>query len=175
MEIVKAILINNEELSLEKLSKYIKEQPDIKAVLFADDGVNTKISDMNTLQVLSDEPRGQDLETVVTKHMCEFGIPANLQGYQYIRTAIMMAVEDMSILNYITKKLYPEIAQKYSTTSSRAERSIRHAIEAAWKKGSAEVMNEVFGYTIQSDKGKPTNSEFIAAIADRIRLYMKRR
>ncbi len=175
MKIVKAVLINNEELSLEELSKYIKEQPDIKAVLFADGSADTKISDVNALHSEQDKCSEQDLETVVTKHMCEFGIPANLQGYQYIRTAIMMAAEDMSILNYITKRLYPEIAKKYSTTSSRAERSIRHAIEAAWKKGSAEVMNEVFGYTIQSDKGKPTNSEFIAAIADRVRLYMKRR
>lgn len=174
MEIVKAILVNDGELSFEELSKCIKEQPDIKAVLFADGDAGTKISDIkNALQSEQDKCSGQDLEMIVTKYMRKFGIPASIQGYQYIRTAIMMAVEDIKIVNFITKELYPEIAKKYSTTSSRVERAIRHAIEVAWDRGNVETINKVFGYSIQSGKGKPTNSEFIAAIADIIRLRMK--
>lgn len=173
MEIVKAILINNGELSFEELLKCIKDQPDIKAVLFADSGSNTKASDMNALQSEQDKCSEQDLETIVTEYMRELGIPAHIQGYQYIRTAIMMGVEDRSILNFITKRLYPEIAKQYSTTANRAERAIRHAIEVAWNRGNITAMNEVFGYSIQSGKVKPANSEFIATVVDRIRLRMK--
>lgn len=114
-----------------------------------------------------------DLETVVTGFMHDVGLPAHIKGYQYVRTAIMMVVENMDLLNYITKQLYPDIAKKYGSTSSRVERAIRHAIEVAWTRGKPEIMNELFGYTIDMEKGKPTNSEFIAMIADRIRLQMK--
>lgn len=114
-----------------------------------------------------------DLETVVTDFMHELGLPAHIKGYQYIRTAIMMVVNDMDLLNYITKQLYPDIAKKYGSTSSRVERAIRHSIEVAWTRGRPETMNNIFGYTIDTGKGKPTNSEFIAMVADRIRLQTK--
>ena len=114
-----------------------------------------------------------DLETLVTEFIHELGVPAHIKGYQYIRTAIMMVVENMEMLNYITKQLYPEIAKKYQTTSSRVERAIRHSIEVAWSRGKPQTMDEIFGYTIDTGKGKPTNSEFIAMVADRIRLQIK--
>ncbi len=114
-----------------------------------------------------------DLEALVTDFIHELGVPAHIKGYQYVRTAIMMVVENMELLNYITKQLYPVIAKKYSTTSSRVERAIRHSIEVAWSRGRPETMNRVFGYTIDTGKGKPTNSEFIAMVADRIRLQIK--
>lgn len=114
-----------------------------------------------------------DLETLVTEFIHELGVPAHIKGYHYLRTAIMMVVKDMDLLNYITKELYPEIAKAYQTTSSRVERAIRHSIEVAWTRGKPQTMNEVFGYTINTGKGKPTNSEFIAMIADRIRLKVK--
>ncbi|MBQ3124669.1 MAG: sporulation transcription factor Spo0A [Clostridia bacterium] len=114
-----------------------------------------------------------DLETMVTEFIHELGVPAHIKGYHYLRTAITMVVKDMDLLNYITKELYPEIAKAYQTTSSRVERAIRHSIEVAWTRGKPQTMNEVFGYTINTGKGKPTNSEFIAMIADRIRLRVK--
>ena len=114
-----------------------------------------------------------DLEALVTECIHELGVPAHIKGYQYIRTAIMMVVKDMDMLNFITKRLYPEIAKTYGTTSSRVERAIRHSIEVAWSRGKPETMNDIFGYTIHTGKGKPTNSEFIAMVADRIRLQIK--
>ena len=110
------------------------------------------------------------LENDVTDIIREIGIPAHIKGYQYIREAIMMTVNDMNLLNYITKLLYPTIAKKYKTTSSSVERAIRHAIEVAWNKGQIDVLEDMFGYTISAGKGKPTNSEFIALIADKLRL-----
>ena len=114
-----------------------------------------------------------DLETLVTENLHELGVPAHIKGYHYIRRAIMMVIEDMDMLNFITKQLYPEIAKAYNTTSSRVERAIRHSIEVAWVRGKPEAMNAIFGYTIHTGKGKPTNSEFIAMVADRIRLQIK--
>lgn len=116
---------------------------------------------------------GLDLETCVTKAIHEIGVPAHIKGYQYLREAIIMSVEDMDVINYITKLLYPEIAKKYNTTSSRVERAIRHAIEVAWDRGDIDVLNKVFGYTVNNSRGKPTNSEFIAMIADTLRLELK--
>ena len=110
------------------------------------------------------------LENDVTDIIREIGIPAHIKGYQYIREAIMMTVNDINLLNYITKLLYPTIAKKYKTTSSSVERAIRHAIEVAWNKGQIDVLEDIFGYTISAGKGKPTNSEFIALIADKLRL-----
>lgn len=117
--------------------------------------------------------KAYDLETLVTDFIHDLGVPAHIKGYHYLRTAIMMVVKDMDLLNYITKELYPEIAKAYQTTSSRVERAIRHSIEVAWTRGKPQTMNEVFGYTINTGKGKPTNSEFIAMVADRIRLKVK--
>ncbi len=113
------------------------------------------------------------LENDVTEIIREIGIPAHIKGYQYIREGIIMAINDMNMLNYITKLLYPSIAKKYKTTSSSVERAIRHAIEVAWGRGKMEVIEEMFGYTVSAGKGKPTNSEFIALIADKLRIEYK--
>lgn len=121
------------------------------------------------------EVKTRNLEADVTDIIHEIGVPAHIKGYQYLRDAIMMSVEDMEMLNSITKILYPTIAKKYQTTSSRVERAIRHAIEVAWSRGKMDTIDELFGYTINTGKGKPTNSEFIALIADKIRLEYKNR
>lgn len=110
------------------------------------------------------------LEIMVTNMIHEIGVPAHIKGYQYLRDSIIMAVYDMDILNSITKQLYPAIAEKFHTTSSRVERAIRHAIEVAWGRGKMDTIDALFGYTVHAGKGKPTNSEFIALIADKIRL-----
>lgn len=112
----------------------------------------------------------ESLESRVTNMIHEIGIPAHIKGYHYLRDAIMMAVEDMDVLNAITKILYPTVAKKYRTTSSRVERAIRHAIEVAWSRGKLDILDDLFGYTVSNGKGKPTNSEFIALVSDTIRL-----
>ena len=115
-----------------------------------------------------------DLEKDVTDMIHEIGVPAHIKGYQYLREAIMMSVNEPDMLGSITKVLYPTIAKKYQTTPSRVERAIRHAIEVAWNRGRMETLDNLFGYTINTGKGKPTNSEFIALIADKIRLQYKK-
>ena len=115
----------------------------------------------------------RDLETDVTNMIHEIGVPAHIKGYQYLRDAIMMSVKDMEMLGSITKVLYPTIAKNHQTTPSRVERAIRHAIEVAWSRGKMDTIDELFGYTVSTGKGKPTNSEFIALISDRIRLEYK--
>lgn len=115
----------------------------------------------------------QDLESQITQIIHQIGVPAHIKGYQYLRTAIMMAVKDAEVINYVTKMLYPTVAKQYQTTSSRVERAIRHAIEVAWDRGDVDVLNSYFGYTIQNNRGKPTNSEFIAMISDNLRLVNK--
>ena len=115
----------------------------------------------------------KNLEALVTNIIHEVGVPAHIKGYQYLREAIIMVVNDIDVINQITKSLYPEIASKYCTTPSRVERAIRHAIEVAWGRGQQEAVENIFGYTISASKGKPTNSEFIAMIADKLRLELK--
>ena len=115
----------------------------------------------------------QSLESVVTEIIHEIGIPAHIKGYQYLREAIICAVNDMDVINAVTKVLYPEVAKKFKTTPSRVERAIRHAIEVAWDRGDVEVLQKFFGYTVSGVKGKPTNSEFIAMIADRLNLQRR--
>ena len=117
----------------------------------------------------------KDLEEQVTDMIHEIGVPAHIKGYQYLRDAILMCIQDMEMLNYITKVLYPAIAKKYQTTPSRVERAIRHAIEVAWSRGEISIIESIFGYTVNRGKGKPTNSEFIALIADKIRLETRKR
>lgn len=114
-----------------------------------------------------------DLEAQVTKIIHQIGVPAHIKGYQYLRTAIIMAINDNEVINSVTKILYPSVAKQYGTTSSRVERAIRHAIEVAWDRGDLDVLNSFFGYTVQNSRGKPTNSEFIAMIADNLRLKNK--
>ena len=116
---------------------------------------------------------GPGLEELVTSIIHEVGVPAHIKGYQYVREAIMITVENMDVINSVTKVLYPEVAKRYHTTPSRVERAIRHAIEVAWDRGDLETLQRFFGYTVSNAKGKPTNSEFIAMISDRIRLKMK--
>ena len=122
---------------------------------------------------VSDKKLSYNLEKDVTDMIHEIGVPAHIKGYQYLREAIMMSVEDPEMLGSITKVLYPTIARKNQTTASRVERAIRHAIEVAWNRGRMETLDAMFGYTINTGKGKPTNSEFIALIADKIRLQYR--
>lgn len=114
-----------------------------------------------------------DMEAQVTKIIHQIGVPAHIKGYQYLRYAILMTIDDGEIINSVTKVLYPTVAKKYQTTTSRVERAIRHAIEVAWDRGDVDTLNSYFGYTIQNSRGKPTNSEFIAMIADNLRLKYK--
>ncbi len=113
------------------------------------------------------------LESKITEILHEVGVPAHIKGYQYLRTSILDVINNIELLGAITKELYPSIAKKYGTTPSRVERAIRHAIEVAWNRGRIETINEIFGYTIHNNKGKPTNSEFIAMISDKLRLEQK--
>ncbi len=115
----------------------------------------------------------ENLEALVTNIIHEVGVPAHIKGYQYLREAIMLVVNDIDVINQITKQLYPEIAEKFHTTPSRVERAIRHAIEVAWGRGQQDAVESIFGYTVSAAKGKPTNSEFIAMIADKLRLELK--
>jgi two-component system, response regulator, stage 0 sporulation protein A len=143
-----------------------------------------QLKDINQAVVIrpdySSEPRPthhaspvRNLEVEVTSIMHEIGVPAHIKGYQYLRDAIMMVVKDLDIINSITKQLYPSIAKEYNTTPSRVERAIRHAIEVAWSRGQVDTIDALFGYTVSIGKGKPTNSEFIAMVADKLRLELK--
>lgn len=114
-----------------------------------------------------------DIESQVTKIIHQIGVPAHIKGYQYLRCAILMTIDDNDVINSVTKVLYPSVAKKFKTTTSRVERAIRHAIEVAWDRGDVDTLNSYFGYTIQNTRGKPTNSEFIAMIADNLRLKYK--
>ncbi len=122
------------------------------------------------ITVIRQESAVKSLESEVTEIIHEVGVPAHIKGYHYLRDAIIMSVNDIEMLGAVTKILYPTIAKKHNTTSSRVERAIRHAIEVAWSRGKIDTIEELFGYTISEGKGKPTNSEFIALIADKIRL-----
>ena len=133
----------------------------------------TKEEDIQAADAIIQTSVVRDLEKDVTDMIHEIGVPAHIKGYQYLREAIMMSVQDVEMLGSITKVLYPTIAKKYQTTPSRVERAIRHAIEVAWSRGRMETLDALFGYTINTGKGKPTNSEFIALIADKIRLQYR--
>ena len=137
---------------------------------------NARVMHENSYRMVKDTVKEQtprNLENDVTDIIHEIGVPAHIKGYHYLRDAIIMSVNDMEMLNSITKVLYPTIAKKYQTTSSRVERAIRHAIEVAWGRGKMDTIDELFGYTVSNGKGKPTNSEFIALISDKIRLEYK--
>jgi two-component system response regulator (stage 0 sporulation protein A) len=118
-------------------------------------------------------PLRQGLESSVTAILHEIGVPAHIKGYQYLREAIIMTVEDLEVINAVTKVLYPSVAEKFGTTASRVERAIRHAIEVAWDRGDLDTLQKYFGFTVSNAKGKPTNSEFIAMIADRLQLQRR--
>ncbi len=127
----------------------------------------------NRRPVTLSKPSQQSIEAMVTNIIHEIGVPAHIKGYQYLREAIMIAVDDMDVINAITKVLYPQVAKTFATTPSRVERAIRHAIEVAWDRGDLDTLQRFFGYTVSNTKGKPTNSEFIALIADRLQLQLK--
>ena len=124
-------------------------------------------------QEITTEDRAVALKNLVTAVIHEIGVPAHIKGYQYLREAICIAVNDMEVINAVTKVLYPAVAKRFNTTPSRVERAIRHAIEVAWDRGDLETLQKYFGYTVSNTKGKPTNSEFVAMIADRLTLEMK--
>ncbi|AIS52391.1 stage 0 sporulation protein A [Thermoanaerobacter kivui] len=147
---------------LEMLSKRISElmEPELDVV-------------SKTVLPVIKSKKNYDLEAMITEIIHDVGVPAHIKGYMYLRDAISLVISNMEYLNSVTKMLYPKIAEKYNTTPSRVERAIRHAIEVAWSRGKTEVLNDLFGYTINDEKGKPTNSEFIALIADKLRLGMK--
>lgn len=145
------------------LAKVQQLKPDNKFRILASSGAERGGSENN----------GYNLEIDVTNIIHEIGVPAHIKGYQYLRDAIMMSVDDSEMLNSITKILYPSIAKQHKTTPSRVERAIRHAIEVAWTRGKVDTIDELFGYTVNNGKGKPTNSEFVALIADKIRLEQK--
>lgn len=107
----------------------------------------------------------------ITKLMLELGVPAHLKGYHYIRTAVLMAVDDMELVSSVTKLLYPDIAKQYKTTGQKVERAIRNAIEVSWQRGNMEAMEEIFGFSANTGKGRPTNSEYIARLADELQLH----
>lgn len=152
---------------LELLYKRIKE---VKQGMIETGKTNVrKLSIQNSFESVSEE----NLESSITEIIHEVGVPAHIKGYQYIREAIIMAVNNMEVINSVTKQLYPTLAKKFKTTPSRVERAIRHAIEVAWARGQMDINNSMFGNTISATKGKPTNSEFIAMIADKLRLEMK--
>ncbi len=132
---------------------------------------HTKTAEIGTDGSANELPH--DIETQVTRIIHQIGVPAHIKGYQYLRCAILMTISDSDIINSVTKVLYPSVAKKYQTTTSRVERAIRHAIEVAWDRGDVDTLNSYFGYTIQNSRGKPTNSEFIAMIADNLRLKYK--
>ena len=146
-----------------------------------------KPCDMNALVERLEEIRGgenlrtapvrqndkRSIESMVTGIIHEIGVPAHIKGYQYLREAIIIAVNDMDVINAITKVLYPQVAKTFQTTPSRVERAIRHAIEVAWDRGDLDTLQRFFGYTVSNTKGKPTNSEFIALIADKLQLQLK--
>ena len=131
------------------------------------------IAEYSSVTPQDNTPDDGDLELMVTEIIHQIGVPAHIKGYHYLREGIVMSVSNSEEMSSVTKILYPTIAKKYGTTSSRVERAIRHAIEVAWDRGNIDVLNSYFGYTIQNDRGKPTNSEFIAMIADKLRLRLK--
>ncbi|MEE0691730.1 MAG: sporulation transcription factor Spo0A [Lachnospiraceae bacterium] len=148
----------------------------IRQVMNRDNGIKNVVNNQHNLKrstVYKDVLRENDLEIEITNLIHEIGVPAHIKGYQYLRDAITIVVDDMDILGAVTKELYPMIAKMNHTTPSRVERAIRHAIEVAWNRGRIETIDALFGYTVKNDKGKPTNSEFIAIIADKLRLERK--
>ncbi len=171
METLNVTTVKNEEQVNQILHKLISANKEFQIMITvpSDQGNKGK----NEALRAAEPAVRRDLEKDVTDMIHEIGVPAHIKGYQYLREAIMMSVQDVEMLGSITKILYPTIAKKYQTTSSRVERAIRHAIEVAWSRGRMETLDALFGYTINTGKGKPTNSEFIALIADKIRLQYR--
>lgn len=141
-----------------------------KLIREMEEAETSKVEPFTDAAIVKISQSKEEVEKIVTEHIHDIGVPANLKGYQYLRTAIIMAIEDPSVIRFITKILYPNIAKKFQTTDSAVERGIGHAIEVSWSRGNVELQNELFGYTVSAEKGKPTNSELIALVADHIRI-----
>ena len=159
---------------IEVLINRIRDIKNYKPTPTMENGLGIREQKVRYIEINEIDKKNQEnLEALVTNIIHEIGVPAHIKGYQYLREAIMMVVNDIEVINQITKQLYPDIASKYRTTPSRVERAIRHAIEVAWSRGKNDAVESIFGYTISAAKGKPTNSEFIAMIADKLRLEIK--
>ncbi len=172
---VTADRVTNEALTL-GIDYYMPKPIDMQSLVKRIENINVDYSSNNGIDTTNShvkQNKQYSLEARVTTLLHEIGVPAHIRGYNYMRESILIAIEDIDVLNYITKELYPEIAKRCGTTPSRVERAIRHAIEVAWSRGNLETKDNLFSYTINVNKGKPTNSEFIALIADRLRLEMK--
>ena len=157
----------------EVLKKAEEWDPDLLVMDVKPFETETLLDKMRGLFLKAPRESLPSLKTVVTSVIHEIGVPAHIKGYQYLREAIMITVRDMDVINAVTKILYPEVAKRFATTPSRVERAIRHAIEVAWDRGDLETLQKYFGYTVSNAKGKPTNSEFIAMIADRLTLEQR--
>ena len=174
MEQVNVLTKDDSERVFELLSELLHEDKEFQIMITVPSGRREKQSTAEEKSTETEKIKEtHDLEKDVTDMIHEIGVPAHIKGYQYLREAIMMSVEDVEMLNSITKVLYPTIAKRFQTTPSRVERAIRHGIEVAWARGRSETLEALFGYTISAGKGKPTNSEFIALIADKIRLQYR--
>lgn len=172
MEQLNLMTTQDNDKMFKMLSDLLHEEKEFQIMITVPGGKKSQAA-VKTYQEINDTPKEHDLEKDVTEIIHEIGVPAHIKGYQYLREAIMISVNDTEMLNSITKILYPTIAKKFQTTPSRVERAIRHAIEVAWSRGKMETLDAMFGYTINTGKGKPTNSEFIALIADKIRLQYR--
>ncbi len=172
MEQLNLMTTQDNDKMFKMLSDLLHEEKEFQIMITVPGGKKSPAT-VKAYQEASERIEEHDLEKDVTDIIHEIGVPAHIKGYQYLREAIMISVNDVEMLNSITKILYPTIAKKYQTTPSRVERAIRHAIEVAWSRGKMETLDAMFGYTINTGKGKPTNSEFVALIADKIRLQYR--
>ena len=172
MEQLNVMTTQDNDKMFQMLSDLLHEEKEFQIMITIPGGKKSPAV-VKTYQDTVQMPKEHDLEKDVTEMIHEIGVPAHIKGYQYLREAIMISVNDVEMLNSITKILYPTIAKRFQTTPSRVERAIRHAIEVAWSRGKMETLDALFGYTINTGKGKPTNSEFIALIADKIRLQYR--
>ncbi|MBO5082717.1 MAG: sporulation transcription factor Spo0A [Lachnospiraceae bacterium] len=172
MEQLNLVTTQDNDKMFQMLSDLLHEEKEFQIMITVPGGKKSPAT-VKAYQETAEKIEEHDLEKDVTDIIHEIGVPAHIKGYQYLREAIMMSVNDTEMLSSITKILYPTIAKKFQTTPSRVERAIRHAIEVAWSRGKMETLDAMFGYTINNGKGKPTNSEFVALIADKIRLQYR--
>ncbi len=172
MEQLNLATTQDNDKMFQMLSDLLHEEKEFQIMITVPGGKKSTAT-VKAYQETAQKTEEHDLEKDVTDIIHEIGVPAHIKGYQYLREAIMMSVNDTEMLSSITKILYPTIAKKFQTTPSRVERAIRHAIEVAWSRGKMETLDAMFGYTINNGKGKPTNSEFVALIADKIRLQYR--
>ena len=176
LEQMNMIKLNKKPICI-MLSARIRELKNYKPASQNSNFISREINNTNKQQYIdisnNSVNKENNIEALVTNIIHEVGVPAHIKGYQYLREAIIMVINDIDVINQITKCLYPQIANKFHTTPSRVERAIRHAIEVAWGRGEQKTVENIFGYTISAAKGKPTNSEFIAMISDKLRLELK--